>query len=44
MAVSTLPVAAGAGPIMVCVNSGISGNVSTDLTVTLTAIEGKASE
>lgn len=40
----TLSVAAGPGLIMVCVNSGIDGNVQAELTVTLTAIEGKASE
>ena len=44
MADRTLPVAAGPGLIMVCVNSGIDGDVQAELTVTLTAIEGKASE
>lgn len=44
MAVSADSVVEGVGSIMVCVDSGISGNVETALTTTLTVVEGGASE
>ena len=44
MAVSTDSVVESVGSVMVCVDSGISGNVETALTTTLAASEGIASE
>ena len=44
MAVSADSVVESVGSIMLCVNSGISGNVELALTATLMASEGKASE
>lgn len=44
MAVTADSVVEGIGSIMVCVNSGITGDVEIPLTVTLAASEGKASE
>jgi len=44
MATSTDSVIEGMGYIVICVNPGICGIVETALTVTLTAIEGKASK
>lgn len=44
MVISSDTVAEGVGNIMVCVDSGITGNVETVLIATLTASEGKASE
>ena len=44
MTVITDSVVEGVGSIMVCVDSGISGNVETALTANLGFVEGKASE
>lgn len=44
MVTSSATVAEAVGNIMVCVDSGIIGNVETALTATLLATEGKASE
>ena len=44
MVISADSVVEGVGSISVCVDSGISGNVETALTVNLAFVEGKASE
>ena len=44
MDICRAPAIEGLGSVMVCVDSGISGDVELALTATLSASEGKASE